>query len=119
MLEFGKFLYFYNVIMWINAKEEFSSVVKNKSITCAYLYNEDRDGITKEFILKKWYTEDEYNTFLKLLDFRYDNWYGWQNLFWNIWLEDWTRFDRWEYDWSEWWSFQKCPEINEKCLPDN
>ena len=37
--------------------------------------------------------------------------YGGQELFGTIWYEDGTWSDRGEYDGSEWWNYNKCPDI--------
>ena len=43
------------------------------------------------------------------LDFDYDNNYGGQKLYGNIWYTDGTWSERKEYDGSEWWVYKKCP----------
>lgn len=43
------------------------------------------------------------------LDFNYDNGYGGQMLYGNIWYTDGTWSTRREYDGSEWWEYCKCP----------
>lgn len=48
---------------------------------------------------------------LPLLDFDYNNGYGGQELFGNIWYADGTWSERGEYDGSEWWEYKKCPDI--------
>ena len=103
-----------------NAREEFISEVKREKVICAYIYQAKwSNTILAEYVLKKWYTEADYDAFLKSLSFTYDAGYWWQVVFWYIWLEDWKRCERWEYDWSEWWELKKCPEINAKCISDN
>lgn len=52
-------------------------------------------------IMKK-FLEDKYSN--------YDNWYWWQVLYGEIVFKDKTWLERWEYDWSEWWEYKKCPE---------
>lgn len=51
---------------------------------------------------------------LPLLDFEYDNGYGGQELFGNIWYTDGTWSERGEYDGSEWWEYKACPPIPDK-----
>ena len=46
---------------------------------------------------------------IKQLDFNYDEGFGGQNLFGNIWYTDGTWSDRGEYDGSEWWQHQEVP----------
>jgi len=43
------------------------------------------------------------------LDFDYDEGYGGQRLYGNIWYTDGTWSTRVEYDGSEWWEYHKCP----------
>ena len=57
------------------------------------------------------FTEEDYDNFIKKLDVEYDDGYGTQELDGIIWLTDGTWMDRGEYDGSEWWQHQKCPEI--------
>lgn len=52
-------------------------------------------------IMKK-FLEDKYAC--------YDDWYWWQVLYGEIVFKDMTWLERWEYDWSEWWEYKKCPE---------
>ena len=54
---------------------------------------------------------EEYDNFIKKLDVEYDDGYGGQELGGIIWLKDGTWMDRGEYDGSEWWNHQVCPEI--------
>jgi len=51
---------------------------------------------------------------LPLLDFEYDNGYGGQELFGNVWYTDGTWSERGEYDGSEWWEHKVCPPIPEE-----
>jgi hypothetical protein len=48
---------------------------------------------------------------LPLLDFEYNDGYGAQELFGNIWYADGTWSERREYDGSEWWVHVVCPPI--------
>jgi len=43
------------------------------------------------------------------LDFDYDDGYGGQKLYGNIWYTDGTWSERGEYDGAEWWVYKKCP----------
>lgn len=45
------------------------------------------------------------------LDFEYDEGFGGQELGGIIWYEDGTWSDRGEYDGSEWWQYQSCPDL--------
>jgi len=48
---------------------------------------------------------------LPQLDFEYDEGYGGQELFGNVWYTDGTWSERGEYDGSEWWEYKVCPDI--------
>jgi hypothetical protein len=99
-----------------NAREEFLEETKDKSILCAAIrlgddYSEDK----KNFVLRTGYTSSELISFLSLLDFEYDDGFGGQNLFGIIWYSDGTWSDRYEYDGSERWQYEKVPEIPKEC----
>jgi len=104
----------------MNAKTEFLFNIGDNKVKCAYIYDElkkynphDDAEPWKEWILKVWYNEDDYNKFLKSIDFEYDSWYWGQELFGYIRLDDWTRLERFEYDWSERREHKSCPKIPE------
>jgi len=100
-----------------NAKEEFLEQTEGKSILCASIIPgkyEDK----KTFVLRVGYTQPELDAFILSLNFEYDNGYGGQNLFGNIWYTDGTWSDRGEYDGSEWWQYKKVPEIPKECAAD-
>ncbi len=48
---------------------------------------------------------------LPLLDIDYDDGFGGQELFGNIWYTDGTWSERGEYDGAEWWVYKACPPI--------
>ncbi|OOC83296.1 hypothetical protein [Enterobacter cloacae] len=102
-----------------NAREEFIEHVTKPDmprIKCAivkYGYNFWDDDCQKELLLHEGYSELFYNLFLQKLDFKYDDGYGGQELFGNIWYEDGTFSIRGEYDGSEWWEYMHCPPIPE------
>jgi hypothetical protein len=108
----------------INAKEEFLEVTKGTKIVCAFIYlyatiYEYRDNDGEEIlplILKKGYSEEDFNIFLEKIDTTYDSGYGSQNLNGVIYCEDGGWFTRNEYDGSEWWEYNKYPNIPEMCL---
>ena len=60
------------------------------------IFNSDSIEIMKKFL------NDNYSN--------YDNWWGSQELYWEIVFKDKTWLERWEYDGSEWWEYKKCPE---------
>ena len=100
-----------------NAKEEFLEVIKNKSkIKCASIQYKKSYDESYQKTLKINYTQEDYQFFLKSLDFNYDAGYGIQELDGTIWLEDGTWFTIDEYDGSEWWLFHILPDIPEECL---
>lgn len=100
-----------------NAKKEFLEHIGDRLVTCAKLnYGEFYNDETQEYEtthinLPVSYTPEQYQEFLKSLDFKYDDGYGAQNLFGTIWYNDGTWSSRGEYDGSEWWEYNKCPEI--------
>ena len=47
---------------------------------------------------------------LPWLDFKYNNGHGGQLLFGYIWYNDGTWSSRGEYDGSEWWQYNECPD---------
>jgi hypothetical protein len=81
-------------------------------VKCAYISNDDS---TECWILKQNYTQEEYKSFLSSLDFEYDDGYGLQQLFGIVWFTDDTWLERGEYDGSEWWEYNKTPEIPKEC----
>ena len=105
-----------------NAKEELLVKLKtnNLAIKCAYIrtdrnsYWDDSDNYIQPapVLLKEGYTPTEYVEFLDKLKFEYDSGYGGQELYGTVWLmEDHTWLDRGEYDGSEWWAYNKCPNV--------
>ena len=76
------------------------------------------DGHSSDEEEQKWtyqlttgFTQEELEQFLENIDFMYDSGYGGQELFGTIWYKDGTWSERGEYDGSEWWQYQRCPEI--------
>jgi hypothetical protein len=106
----------------MNAKQELLEKLLGKPLVkCAELYTEDwgDDGEIKNFIrLKVNYTSDEFDEFIKSLDFDYDNGYGGQNLFGYVWFNDGSWLDRGEYDGSEWWQYQTTPKIPNELIKE-
>ena len=100
-----------------NAKKEllgelkdFKTTIECVKITIWDYYAENK----KLIILKKEFTDFDYNLFLQQLDFEYDSGYGGQELFGCVWLKDGTWLERSEYDGSEWWSHKERPNIPEE-----
>ena len=76
---------------WVWYEDEYRHIDDNICI-----FNSDSIEIMKKFL------EDNYSN--------YDDGYWWQELFGEIVFKDRTWLERWEYDWSEWWEYKKCPE---------
>ena len=95
----------------MNAKEEFlihtGLVTSNvNKIKCA----EIQFGHDSYYLGTGW-DKQEAKDFLDKIDFDYDNGYGTQNLYGVVWYEDGTWSDRGQYDGSEWWQHNVCPNI--------
>ena len=88
----------------MNAKEELIKHVAGKEVAfVSMIFN--KNIINDIFLIKGGLEET-----LPLLDFDYDNGYGWQELFGYIWYTDGTWSERGEYDGSEWWEYKKSPD---------
>lgn len=95
----------------INAKQELLKAIKGKSkLKCASIIV-GRYTVQKTIKLRVGYSQTEYNDFLKMLDFKYNDGFGGQELYGTLWHEDGTWQERGEYDGSEWWSHKQLPEI--------
>ena len=101
-----------------NAKEEFIKTVTGLKVICAEIVKCDNDYEFNEncssYQLKVGHSDEEYNEFLREIDFNYDSGYGGQELFGTIWCGAGVWFDREEYDGSEWWDMHQYPEIPEE-----
>jgi len=93
-----------------NAKQEFETIVRDKIVKCAIIYYTPWDQKTTISLSLDWSAND-YLEFLSKLDFSYDDGYGSQELFGNIWFTDGTWAERYEYDGSEYWEIKQCPKI--------
>ena len=103
-----------------NAREEMLELLKSKEIKCATVTNGGSwlDAHERRtIVLKVGYTADDYEKFLKELDFNYDSGYGEQELFGTVWFKDNTWAGRGEYDGSEWWERHSLPDIPKELLP--
>lgn len=99
-----------------NAKTELLEAIGGQSkLKCAEIVYNNYEP-PKVFNLKVGYSEEDFKTFLKHLDFNYDAGFGGQELFGILWHEDGTWQERGEYDGSEWWSTVKFPEIPKNLL---
>ena len=94
----------------INAKEELLAHVKDvgkqvEFVSISFVEKYDKPPIKIKGTLKE---------VLPLFNFKYDNGYGGQFLFGYIWYTDGTWSSRSEYDGSEWWQYNECPDRNVK-----
>jgi len=95
-----------------NAKEEFLNHVKNNDVLCAEIIFGNEDYVdNKKYILKIGYSKNDLYSFLFKLNFEYDNGYGRQELFGNIWYKNGDWSERFEYDGSECWHHKSLPNI--------
>lgn len=99
----------------MNAKIEFLNHIADiAKVLCAEIELNntfDKSEPVLVGLLKVNYTEDDWNNFLELLDFEYDDGFGAQELFGTIWFTDGTWSDRFEYDGSEYWDYHMIPDI--------
>jgi hypothetical protein len=96
----------------MNARKEFLEHIQkdNSGVLCAHIKFDDG----KSYFITTGYTKDEWDQFLSDIDRVYDDGYGGQELFGTIWFNSGYWSTRDEYDGSEWWRYNKVPEI-----PDN
>lgn len=95
-----------------NAKGEFLNHISNREVLCAQIQKgDDYDDDKSVFNLTTGWTKEDWDQFLSDLGFVYDSGYGGQNLFGTIWYVDGTWSSRGEYDGSEWWEYNQCPNI--------
>jgi hypothetical protein len=103
-------------IISMNARRELIESIKgiNANVTCWSIkyapFGYDADV---ESILKKGYSDEEFNAELNKLDFEYDDGYGSQEVYGFVIFDDNSWLERGEYDGSEWWVHQKTPVLPE------
>jgi hypothetical protein len=99
-----------------NCKEEFLEHVKdtNQEVLCAKIIGGKSYGKTISFELPVNFSELQMEAFLVSLDFEYYAGYGGQEIDGTIWYKDGTWSSRGEYDGSEGWEYNSCPEIPEE-----
>lgn len=98
----------------MNARQELVGEVKdaNSLIKCALLETDEYSEVgKKEYLLRCGYSNEDLRKFFSEIDFEYDNGYGGQELYGNVWFNDGTWLERGEYDGAEWWEHKKLPEI--------
>lgn len=93
-----------------NARNEFESTIEDHTVLCAWIQMDNIDAV-----LRRGYSDSEYEEFLKELEVEYDAGYGTQKLSGTIWLDNGEWFDRHEYDGSEYWIHRSRPEILAIC----
>jgi hypothetical protein len=107
----------------MNCKKEFIEHVEYRPVKCAEIVKDGRysglqnatDSMTYSYYrLSINYTFKEYEMFLELLDFEYDDGFGGQEIYGHIWYEDGTWSERRDYDGSEWWEYMSVPDIPEE-----
>lgn len=118
----------------MNASQEIIKALaqKKKSLACAVIeIDEDRaewgtpwfqDPIFPRkgktiLELKIGYSDEEFECFLKKLDFDYDDGFGIQVVFGILWCTDESWFERFSYDGSEHWELKERPEIPKFLIP--
>lgn len=105
----------------INAKQEFLDHIKERcvggrTVRCAKISIHNAKNSVYS-ILPVGYTPEDQESFLKDIDLEYNNGYGGQNLYGDIWYTDgvtWSQ--RYEYDGSECWEFMECPDIGPEMM---
>jgi len=118
-----------NITSMRNAKQELLRAIEGREVKCAIIRvekdwtfedepNDDNIG-TRVFLLAVDYDTPELDELLNDLDFDYDAGYGLQRIYGTVWFTDGTWLDRGEYDGSEWWQFQECPEIPNILIDQN
>jgi hypothetical protein len=102
----------------MNAKDEFLEEIGGKpKLKCANIKLEVEYDKYKIYSLPIGFTNKQFDEYLASLDFEYDDGYGGQELYGNIWFEDGTWCERHEYDGSECWHYKKCPTIPKEDAP--
>lgn len=95
----------------INAKDELLKFLQDNNLVLSSASLADDDFYPENhYILYPKYTKREMNAFLKSIDFLYDNGYGRQELYGELWFTDGTWAERYEYDGAECWVHRKRPD---------
>lgn len=101
-----------------NAKKELvrslDDITKRYSVSvkCAWITHQDysETDIVHDHLLIG-FSNIEFTDFMEKLDFDYDDGFGGQELFGQVWFDDDSWMERGEYDGSEWWEYKRSPEI--------
>ena len=88
----------------MNAQKELLKHVSGKKVELVKI------AIVKGYDEEPLRIEGTLEDVLPKLNFEYDAGYGGQELFGYIWYDDYTWSNRGEYDGSEWWQYQCCPD---------
>lgn len=92
----------------MNAKDELLEHLEGRQVSAARIYRQEH---YEPKMVEAYDDGDDWLSFLKAIDFEYDDGYGRQELFGTIWYTDGTWSERGEYDGSEWWEHRSRPEI--------
>jgi hypothetical protein len=96
----------------MNARDEFLEFIKDlPGVVCAEVEREVSYKLSVVGALPVGHILADWESFCHSINFDYDEGYGSQELYGAIWFVDGSWADRREYDGSEWWELQKCPEI--------
>jgi hypothetical protein len=102
----------------INAKKELvdalDDITKKYSVSvkCAWVsYKRFSEVSSAHAYLPVGFEQYELESFMKDLDFNYDDGYGSQELHGEVYFDDGSWMERAEYDGSEWWEYKRTPEI--------
>jgi len=96
-------------------EQDFLDHIKDREVKCVTLSLINRSDYSFNPLadLKIGYSPDDYKKFLALIDVEFYSGYGTQEVDGVIWYKDGTWSSRGEYDGSEWWEYNTCPEIPE------
>lgn len=99
----------------MNARRELIESLKHveSNVKCWSINHSIFDDEIVVSILKKGYSQEEFEIELNKLDFEYDDGYGSQELFGFVLFDDNSWLERYEYDGSEHWIYQKTPVLPE------
>lgn len=110
----------------MNARQEFIEHVNRAlgyigrgehDVKCASVsYESIFDDETQVASLPVDWSEDEFDFFLKKLNFNYNDGFGVQEVYGIIWYTDGSWSTREEYDGSEWWVHNILPDIPKRLL---
>ena len=98
---------------------EYDDFILHTEIKCVTITYRDNHKTkpNKTVLLKVGYTKEDYDFFLRELDFMYDSSFGSQELFGTMWFKDnncWAEIT--EYDGAEGWELMLYPNISDDLL---